>query len=217
MRDFPGDGSRISLGAPADGSTNLSPSMTISCWAQFDALGNARIVDRWGLQYLISLSGSGWLGAVQAGGQATCGGSPAPAVAPAKYHVCMTVQNPAYDLYVNGNRTASGVGNPMNDSGGGDCCFGSNPGGEPMNGRMSHVAFWKGASAGLNAQEVLALSKGVSPYLFRRNQLVGYWPLWGLASPEPDLSGRRNFGTVVASAIAVPEVMPIGPLLPLAY
>jgi hypothetical protein len=29
--------------------------------------------------------------------------------------------------------------------------------------------------------------------------VAGFWPLWGLSSPEPDLSGNRNDGTVTGA------------------
>lgn len=32
------------------------------------------------------------------------------------------------------------------------------------------------------------------------NGLVGYWPVWGVTSPEPDLSGLGNTGTVTEAA-----------------
>lgn len=48
----------------------------------------------------------------------------------------------------------------------------------------------------LSDNEILALSKGVNPTQIRRNNIVGYWPLHGILSPEGDLSGNGNTGTL---------------------
>lgn len=56
----------------------------------------------------------------------------------------------------------------------------------PFNGRIGEVGIWNVA---LTAPEIDALARGVSPRLIRPGNLKGYWPVWGAASPEPDLSG----------------------------
>ena len=43
------------------------------------------------------------------------------------------------------------------------------------------------------------------------NGLIGYWPLWGVASPEADLSGNVNNGTVTGATAA--NHAPIAPLV----
>lgn len=53
-----------------------------------------------------------------------------------------------------------------------------------LNGKAAECAVW---NAALNALEMLALANGVCPYLIRPTSLVGYWPLWGLHSPEIDI------------------------------
>lgn len=59
-----------------------------------------------------------------------------------------------------------------------------------MTGLLSDAAVWNVALA---AAEALALSQGVRPFYIRPSGLVSYWPLFGLASTEPDLSGgKRN-------------------------
>jgi hypothetical protein len=209
MRDC---GGRIDIGAVAG--ADLGPSFTISFWVHLDALGNARFVDRWGNQYLVSLSGSNWLFALQAGGQQTMGASPA-AATNTKYHVCFTHKNPTMCSYINGNRSAITVAADAGMSGGA-CYFGANPGGEPMDGRLGHVAFWKGTDAALTQAEVTALTKGVSPLFIRPKLISGYWPLWGLGPEEVDLSGNKSNGVLQGTAVA-PEINPIGQLLPLAY
>lgn len=56
----------------------------------------------------------------------------------------------------------------------------------PMPGRIGEVGVYNVA---LSDAEVAAHAGGVSLRLIRPASLVGYWPVWGVASPEPDLSG----------------------------
>lgn len=49
---------------------------------------------------------------------------------------------------------------------------------------MAEAAIWNVA---LNAREVAALAVGVCPLRVRPGSLVGYWPLWGTHTNEPDL------------------------------
>lgn len=58
-----------------------------------------------------------------------------------------------------------------------------------VNGPIAEAGIWNVA---LSANEVAALAKGVPPRYVRPQSLVGYWPLWGLLSPEPDMSGNAN-------------------------
>lgn len=76
----------------------------------------------------------------------------------------------------------------------------------PVNGRIAEVAIWNVA---LTANEMIALANGTSPSQVRRSALLGYWPLWGAASPEADLSGNRNNGTVTGAVAA--DHCPCGP------
>jgi hypothetical protein len=59
-----------------------------------------------------------------------------------------------------------------------------------LDGLIAELAIWNVA---LTQGEVSALAAGVQAYRVRRSSLVGYWPFFGLTSPEPDLSGgARN-------------------------
>ena len=62
------------------------------------------------------------------------------------------------------------------------------------NGRIAEAAIWNVA---LSDGEIAALATGVIPYLVRPAALKGYWPLWGLVSPEPDMSGGARNLTLV--------------------
>lgn len=52
-----------------------------------------------------------------------------------------------------------------------------------LNATIAEVGVWNIA---LVLEELVALSKGVSPLLIRPTSLVAYWPLYGNDSPEPD-------------------------------
>ncbi|HMC88444.1 MAG TPA: LamG domain-containing protein [Gemmataceae bacterium] len=58
-----------------------------------------------------------------------------------------------------------------------------------MNGRIAEAAVW---NVVLTDAEIAALATGVMPYRIRPASLKAYWPLWGLASPEVDLSGLKQ-------------------------
>jgi hypothetical protein len=51
-------------------------------------------------------------------------------------------------------------------------------------------AFFYGAA--LSASEVAALAQGASPMLVRSGALVGFWPIWGIESPETDYIGTTQ-------------------------
>lgn len=55
-----------------------------------------------------------------------------------------------------------------------------------MNGLIAEAAIW---NTNLTVDEVVVLSRGVSPLLIRPGLLIAYWPLIGGYSPEIDLVG----------------------------
>ena len=65
-----------------------------------------------------------------------------------------------------------------------------------MQGRIAEAAIW---SAALTDDEILALARGVNPRQMRPDTLWGYWPLWGIDSPERDMSGNARHATLVNS------------------
>ena len=73
-------------------------------------------------------------------------------------------------------------------------------------GRIAEVGIWDVALADV---EFAALAKGASPLRFRRDHLKGYWPLFGVAYPEPDLSGNGNNGTQNGT-VGVANHAPVG-------
>lgn len=65
------------------------------------------------------------------------------------------------------------------------------------NGHIAEVGVWNVA---LTTGEINALAKGVSPRLIRPGNLVGYVPLRGTASPEPDYTAGQRHLTVTGAA-----------------
>lgn len=63
-----------------------------------------------------------------------------------------------------------------------------------MDGLIAEAAIW---SVALDAAEIAGLAKGVCPLLIRPTSLVGYWPLFGNESPEPDRWKNRFDLTLV--------------------
>jgi len=68
--------------------------------------------------------------------------------------------------------------------------------GDFFGGYLADAAIW---NAALTPFEIAALVAGVRPSQIRRASLIGYWPLAGLQSPEPDLSGARNNVTLTGT------------------
>lgn len=67
----------------------------------------------------------------------------------------------------------------------------------PYSGVIAEVAWWKGVF--LSDAEWLALAKGASPLTLRRDKIAAYWPIYGSASPEPDVA--RGAGTTPALSL----------------
>ncbi len=87
----------------------------------------------------------------------------------------------------------------------------ANPG-RNFPGSIADVALWNVA---LTATEVTAIAQGARPFTVRPANLISYLPVDGLQSPEPDLSGNANNGTVTGAALASgPPFMPFTPRWP---
>lgn len=67
---------------------------------------------------------------------------------------------------------------------------------DPFSGLLGEVAIW---NATLDANDAIMLASGASPLSIRSSNLVGYWPLDGISSPETDLSGQFNAATITGS------------------
>jgi hypothetical protein len=90
--------------------------------------------------------------------------------------------------------------------------MGQGTGGTNFPGRVADAAVW---NTTLTAGEVLSLSQGARPKDVRPGSIIGYWPLDGLVSPEPDMSGGHNSGTLTGTSLAPgPPVMMFTPRWP---
>jgi hypothetical protein len=75
-------------------------------------------------------------------------------------------------------------------------------------GRIAEAAVWNKA---LSGNELDALLHGVCPLHIRRDFLRGYWPLFGLGSPEADLSGSGANASLLGSPTSAAHP-PVGKL-----
>lgn len=66
-------------------------------------------------------------------------------------------------------------------------------------GTLADFAIW---TTNLSTLEIAGLAEGVRPIRTRPQSLIGWWPLDGLQSPEPDLSGSANNGTLTGTSSA---------------
>lgn len=72
-----------------------------------------------------------------------------------------------------------------------------------MSGMIAEAAIW---SVALTADDVLSLSKAVSPLLVRPEGLIAYWPLIGKFSTEIDIVGGAGLTVSGATAAAHPRM-----------
>jgi hypothetical protein len=125
-------------------------------------------------------------------------------------HVGITYDGASAKAYINGALSNTGsialaiTGEPMFLG-----AVGS-PATSFFNGRLADCGGW---NVVLTAAEFAALANGARPYQIRSD--IGYWPLDGLQSPEPDLSGNANNGTLTGTTlVAGPPMMMFTPRWP---
>lgn len=68
-----------------------------------------------------------------------------------------------------------------------------------FSGNIAEVGLW---SVALSAVEIAALAAGIAPPSVQRDALVGYWPIWGIHSPEIDLTANNRTMTVTGATAA---------------
>jgi Concanavalin A-like lectin/glucanases superfamily len=108
------------------------------------------------------------------------------------YHVAVTFASGTWNFYVDGVQVAtntSGMSAPSSP----EYDIGHNTGQWFWDGSIADNGLW---NVILSSNEITALATGVRPGQIRRQSLVFWMPLDGLASPEPDLSGNANNGTL---------------------
>jgi len=77
--------------------------------------------------------------------------------------------------------------------------FDPNTAGRFFSGAIADLGVWNVA---LTAQEINSLATGARPFKVQPKSLAGWLPLDGLQSPEPDLSGNINNGTLTGTSFA---------------
>lgn len=188
-----------------DASLVITEPLTLSIWFNptvangfFFGITDTAGGNRWFLR----IPGSTELTALATG---TGGGTPASTsganiTAGNWYHGCgVFTSSTSRAAYVNGNfkgtdTTANTVGSVTNIVLGGAYVAGGIA--PNWNGLLADAAVW---SVALTDNEVAALAKGVPAYLIRPAALKIYYPLYGLASPEPDFSGNAANSTLAGS------------------
>jgi hypothetical protein len=126
------------------------------------------------------------------------------------YHFCLTRDTVTGTFYVNGSVNATDASHtpstPTTSFGVGKI----NQAGPIAS--VADAAFW---TVSLSASEVLALSNGARSNTVRPLSLKLFWPLGGFQSPEPDLSGNKNNGTLTGTNPAFgPPLMQLTPRWP---
>lgn len=204
-RRFNGSSDLIDCGTPPQPSTAI----TLSAWFYATALpaSYAFILGRSGTSglYVIFLKSSGNLAyyILPSGGNVDPG--TATITTNVWYHVAATYDS-VNDATVRGwlNGAADGTtawSGSIPSAAGHDFQFGQDPqvGDRFFNGVIADGAMW---NVRLSNAEILALSRGARPSQIRPLSLLGWWPLTGLQSPEPDLSGNAHNGTLTGTTPA---------------
>lgn len=209
-RDFTASSDKIDAGTGTDWTT----ATTVACWVKADSwLNDARLVHRWNSgstqRFLLALNGTKKLTFTilnQASTGQTATGATTLSTTGRWYHFAGTF-NPSTRVacHIDGvedgaNTTSIGsglaTGSPPRNF-----LIGRDAGATAFNhdGQIAEVAAW---NAVLSTAELAALAKGASPLAVRPGLLKFYLPLWGAGSPEIDLSGNGNTGTLTGTASA---------------
>jgi Concanavalin A-like lectin/glucanases superfamily len=201
-RSFNGSTDFINVGSSA----TLNPAaITIGCWIN-PVQNTAFIVSRddltLGRSYALEMDNTSRVQIEINAGAVTVFG-PSNVTFNAWQHVGFTGSSAAgYTAYLNGAPgTTGGAGTSMATATGptdiGRRSFVGSP--VSFDGNCADVGIW---NVVLTTAEMLALAKGARPGQVRSASLIGWWPLDGLQSPEPDLSGKVFNGTLTGTASA---------------
>ncbi len=121
------------------------------------------------------------------------------------YHVAATLSGSSQIIYQNGvNCGSNSAGISMGANGLRTCIVGASISGNNCStvnnyliGQEAEVAIW---NVKLTPNEITALANCTSPPVVHGGtSLVGYWPLWGIDSPEQDYSGNKDSGAVTGA------------------
>jgi hypothetical protein len=212
-RSFNGTSDSISMGD--DTNLNWTVPMTIAAWVSgasgnspVIAYGNSTANRGWALYARNSICGNGmtlFLPNVTAG----CGGPAAPTTGWAFVAVVVTTNNFHYVVIPAGgarsivNEAVSSAPQAGANTAWIGYAYNSSP--QHFSGSIGNVMVWVGSA--LTDSELQAAAYH-GPYAIN-HRLSGFWPLWGAASPEPDLSGNHFMGTLNGTTVA--NHCPCGP------
>lgn len=195
----------------------VGTAMSIHFWMQLDGVAaQQRIISKWSnatvQQYLIYVTPNKLTFAVSPNDPVTG----ATALTAGPWYGCGCRKNGSgagsLEVYINGVSDGTAASTQANLNNSPEVLrFGrGNNVTEQMDGRLAEIAIW---DVSLSQDEFAALGKGACPLLIRRDHLKGYWPLLGVAYPEPDLSGNGNHGTQNGTVGAANHA-PVGRLAP---
>lgn len=203
---------------------DLRSNLTVACWFQPDTVtGGPRLLSRWGAstnqRFLMQLSSSKLLWAILGSdsvGQTIAGATTL--TTGGWYHCAGTFEpSTALRVWLNGAqdgaltssvKSALAAGTPQRVLGIGNESIADS---SRFDGRMAEVGIWE---ATLSAAEIDSLAKGVSPLKIRPGALRNYWPVYGQAFPEVDLTGTVNATT--PGTVALANHAPVGCPFPVA-
>lgn len=202
--------------------------VTMACWARFSGTTsqNLMFAATDGTIYLgmsLSYVTTGRIGAVMANGGAEVIVETTSGITTNTWHHCAVAfaSSTSRTVYLDGgssnsNSTTCAPTGAVNIALG---CFRNHYGSQygPMSGQLAEACMWNVA---LSADEILALAKGVPTNLIRPASIAAYWPLHGIASPEPDykpgiLTATRYPMTLVGSPTAYAGHAPVIHVFPL--
>lgn len=211
-RNFSTTADCVQIGAAAiPALTFTGASFSLACWATLTGGSGQRILLNEGGAYRLKLDGSSHL-ELTIGSSGCVGATIIPANG-AWYHFCGAYSAPTTTglAYVNGVQDGSATTVPAATSTTSPLAIGQTQatgGNSPWVGAIAEVGIWNRV---LTPAEVAALATGVPAPVAAPSGLVGYWPLHGVSTTEPDLSGQGNNGTVSGTTVAAPP--PVGPLV----
>jgi hypothetical protein len=197
-RDF-SSGNYLTQADNADNSP--TPTVTMAAWVFPDTSPFASfVIDKWGASnaYVLYLDG-GTLRAGFAGSRFPNGGAVSTGV---WTHIAASGGASGSWCYNNGVKGGNGFSTTVPDTGDALQI------GPSFDGRIAHAAIWSGY---LSDDDHVALARGFSPMLVKPDQLLGYWPIYGNDSPEPDLVNGRSMtvtGSPAKSDARPPIIMP---------
>lgn len=99
-------------------------------------------------------------------------------------------------IYVNGASVANTSGGSLHAITSPTVYVGGSNGSNGWSGQIADAAIWNTV---LTSTELLALAKGAHPYQIRTPSLLGYFPVDGIQSPEPDFSGNATNLSITGS------------------